>query len=182
MSNYQARHPPSITNFTHSKSLAESSGKQPVILNERRACSQSEAVENDGPFIDALFWAPSGEFLIRSEESLDLGTIDGTAEPRLYSCNSNDQFVSSCLPEFTIDRQLQIFDESSVGLGTSFENSSQIASIGPCSAAVSALTNIPYSSSTSIPPTTEYGSLSQRFKPILNRCMFSYTFALAIAY
>ncbi|KAF2184547.1 hypothetical protein K469DRAFT_780910 [Zopfia rhizophila CBS 207.26] len=106
---------------------------------------------------------------VKPTESPDTETIYGTTEPRLYSCNSEDRCASLRSPGFTTDRQLQIFDGSNIGLGTSYERSSQVAAIEPSPAAVLDLPNMPCSPSASVPPTILYSSLSQRFRPILDR-------------
>ena len=111
--------------------------------------------------------------MIRSGESPDLESIYGTTETFLYQCNSEDRCASLRLPRSTTHRQLPIFEENDTGLGASYGRSSQVAATEPSTVVVSDLLNIPYSPSASVPPSILYNSLSQRFRPILDRCMLN---------
>ncbi|RDL41498.1 Uncharacterized protein BP5553_01477 [Venustampulla echinocandica] len=126
-----------------------------IIVDTHRAYFQSEAVEENVPHID-----PSLETVN------DERTISGTTSPHLNSCNSEDQSTSLRSPEPTTCER-------------------NVASPVPNAAAVSAMTNIPFPLFTSKPRTIEYSSLTQRFKPILNRynsefCTIPLTFRLRI--
>jgi hypothetical protein len=56
--------------------------------------------------------------------------------------------------------------------------SCQVASVDLSSAAVPDSTTMTLSTSTSVPPSILYSSLSQRFRPILDRCMYITTYLL----
>jgi Fungal specific transcription factor domain len=157
---HRARRSPSATTLTHAGSLSNSSREHSIIVDTHRAYFQSEALEENGPSIDPSLGTLNDEQSIRSEGSPDLETIDGTTKPHLNSYNSQDQSTSSCSLEPTTGER-------------------NVA--GPVSntAAVSALAKISSPLFTAKPPTIVYSSLTQRFKPILNRCMyFVHTFAL----
>jgi hypothetical protein len=157
---HRARRSPSVNTFTHSRCFSNPSREDSIIVDTHIAPFQSGAVEENEPPIDPSLETLNDESSTRSEGFPDLETIDGTNEPHLNSCNSEDQSTSFRLPEAATGER-------------------NVAGSGPNAAAVSALTNIPLPLFTSVPPTIEYSSLTQRFGPILNRCMhFMYTFAL----
>jgi hypothetical protein len=157
---HRARRSPSVTTFTHSGIFSNPSREDSIIVDTHIAPFQSGAVKEIEPPVDPSLEDLNDESSTRREGFPDLETIDGTNEPRLNSCNSKDQSTSFRLPEPTTGGR-------------------NVAGSGPNAAAVSALTNIPLPIFTSVPPTVEYSNLTQRFRPILNRCMrFVYTFAL----
>jgi hypothetical protein len=149
---HRARRSPSATSFTHSKSRSNSFREHSIIVNTHRAYLQSEAVEESEPPIDLSLRTLDDESSIRSAGSPDLETIDGATEPRPNSCNCEYQSTSTRSPDATSGER-------------------NITGSGPDSAVVSALTYIPSPLFKSVPPTIEYSSLTQRFRPILNRCM-----------
>ncbi|KAB8230975.1 transcription factor domain-containing protein [Aspergillus alliaceus] len=162
---YRARRSPSVATFTHSGSLSNSLREHSIIVDTHRHF-QGEAVEGNEAPIDPPLGTLNVKPPIRGEGSPDLGTIDVTSDPRLNSCNSEDQSPSSRPPKLTIGER-------------------NVTGPEPNAAAVSALTNIPSSLFTSVPPAIEYSSLTQRFKPILDRynrefCMIPLTFQLRI--
>ncbi|KAK9367020.1 fungal-specific transcription factor domain-containing protein [Lipomyces kononenkoae] len=154
--NHGEIHSSSVTTFTHSGAPVE------PIPNDRASSDPNnvKAFEETQPSIETPHWALSDESLIRSGESPDLEPIYGTTEPRSYQYNSEDRCASLRLPGSTTDRQLQIFG-SNVGLGTSYKKPSVVA--------VSDLPNMSCFLSDSVPPRILYNSLSQRFRPILDR-------------
>jgi hypothetical protein len=180
---YRARTSLSIATLTDSGYLANYSEKHSTILDECTAYSQDETVQDNGPSIGTPLWAPSYEPSIRNEGYPGLYAIDGTAKFCLNSCKSKDQFAFSCSPESTTNKQPQVLETSNFGLSTSRNRSSQVAATRPSPETGSALVNIPCPASTSVPPIIEHGSLSQRFKPILNRCgLYLHIVSLATAY
>lgn len=188
--NRGGRHSPSAATFTHlgapaepitdcqassgpngiSLSLAKySKNKHSVVSDEHEAHSQAETVEETEPSVETPLWASSDQSPIGSNESPDSETIYGTTELHPYPCQNEDRCVSLHLPESTTDRQLQVFEGSNFGLATSYEMPSQVMTIEPSPTAVSDLPTMPCSPSTSIPPSILYNSISQRFRPILDR-------------
>jgi hypothetical protein len=157
---HRAKCSPSVTTYTHSEFLSNPSREDSIIVDTHIAPFQNGTVEENEPPIDPSLETLNDESSTRSERFPDLETIEGTNEPRLNSCNNEDHSTSFHLPEPRTGER-------------------NVAGSGPNTAAVSALTNIPLPLFTSIPPTIEYSSLTQRFRPILNRCMhFVYTFSL----
>ena len=142
-----------------------SKNKHFIVSDEHGAHSQVDPVEEAGPSINTPLWASSDRTLVGSDESPDSETIYGTTDLRPYPCNDEDRCV------FLIDEQLQISEWSNIGLGTFYESLSRDAATQPSPAAFADLPNVSRSPSASIPPSILYSSLSQRFSPILDRCM-----------
>ncbi|KAI9835126.1 MAG: hypothetical protein M1819_002495 [Sarea resinae] len=162
----RGRRSPSVITLTQPGALSDSSREHSIIVDTQRASFQSEAVEEHGQPIDPSLGTLNDDSSIRNEGSPDLGTVDASTEPRLSSCHSEDQFACSRAPE-------------------PMTGEHTVAGPGPDDAAISALTNSPSPFITSVPPSIEYSSLTQRFKPILNRynsefCAIPLTFHLRI--
>lgn len=161
----------SPTTVPYSRPLTNSSKKHSIASNQHGTYSQGEYVKKPAPSTEKLFEAESDDLLIRSGEYFDLRKNDGITGPWLDTCAIKDQTASSGSSGSTADRQLQILDGSNIDFGTSYESPSQVDTVVLGAAAVSTFVKPPYYLSTSVPPTIEYRSLSQRLKPILNRCM-----------
>lgn len=143
----------SVTASTYSGSVPNTS-REHSIVGDTRAYIQSEAVEGYGPPSDPSLGTSNHESATSGQRAPDLETADGAAELHLKSCISEDKFASSHSPEHITGER-------------------NAASPGPNTMEVSALTSIPSSLFMHIPSTIGYTSLTQRFKPILNRCMHS---------
>lgn len=159
---HQANNSGSEATLARSKSNATSSTLQKH--------GKGQGAEETGPFADtSLGDSSDGSFLMID----DLRMVDKTCDPESQLYSNEFQFASLPLAASTIEKQLQIFDESTVDLGTIYyDNPNHIATLWPRLGLVSASTNGQKPEHTSIPQTVEYSSISQRFKHILNRCMF----------
>ena len=149
---HHARRSPSVTTLTHSGYHFDVSRENSVTVKIQSASFQTDAAEEDAPVVDLSLETLNDESSIRSDRCPHIETIDGTNEPQQNSCNTQDRVTSSRSPKPTIG-------ESNVG------------GPGLDATAVLALADILPPSFTSVPPTIDYHSLTQRFKPILNRCM-----------
>jgi hypothetical protein len=150
---YRTRPALSVTAFTYSGSVPDPS-REHSIVGDTRAYIQSEAVEGHGPPSDPSLGTSNHESATMGQRAPDLETAGRSGRASLYSCISEDKSASSHSPEpITGERNA--------------------AGPGPNTMEVSVLTSIPSPVFMHIPPTIEYTSLTQRFKPILNRCMRS---------
>lgn len=154
---YHTRRSPFVT--THSGSLSNSSREHPIIAETHGSYFHRETPEENGSLIDLSVGTLNNGRWIMGEGSPDLETINETTEPHLNPCNTEDQSISWRSPE----------------LATSEDN---IAGPVPNATAVWALTDIPTALFASITPTIEYSSLTERFKPMLNRCMHLCTYSI----
>lgn len=144
---YHTRRSPFIA--AYSGSLSGSSREHPITAEIRGSYSLTETPKEDGSLIDlSIGTSIDNGQRIMDEGSPDLEEINETIEPHLKSCNTEDQSVSWHSP----------------GLATSENNV----------VAVWALTDIPAPLFSSITPSIEYSSLTERFKPILDRCTHSF--------
>ena len=64
-----------------------------------------------------------------------------------------------------------MYEGSDINVDIFYRRSSRTAAVKPVPAAISDLINVSRSPSASIPPSILYNNLSQRFRPILDRCM-----------
>lgn len=181
------RHSLSVTTFTHSGapvtittdrqtspdlngidlSLANCSKNQySIVSDEFGAHSQVEVVEVTRPSLKAPLWALSDITIVDSGQSPDSETTNETIDLRPYLCNNEDRCVF-----FISDGQMQIYEGSDINVDTFYKRSSRTAAVKPVPAAISDLSNVSRSPSASIPPSILYNNLSQRFRPILDRCM-----------
>jgi hypothetical protein len=136
------------------------SPEHPTTVDTPRTYLQRAAVQENEPLIDLSLGTLNDESSILDETSLDFEATGGRIEPRTNSCNNDDQSTSSRSPG-------------------PMPGERNIMGAGSDSAVVSALTNVDPSLFTALPSTIEYSSLTQRFKPILNRCMhFIHKFTL----
>lgn len=154
---YHTRRSPFAT--THSGSLSNSSREHPIIAETHGSYFYGEAAEENGSPIDLSVGTLNNGRWMMGEGSPDLETIDKTTEPHLNRCHTENQSISWRSPEFA-------------------NSEHNIAGPVPNAAAVWALSDIPTPLFASIPPTIEYSSLTERFKPMLNRCMHLCTFNL----
>lgn len=137
---------------------------------------QDEAVDRAATFIETLLWDSNDTSPRGSCESPCLETIHGMTGLRSYPCNSKEQRASLLLPGLVIpgpatDEELQISEGNRIDFSIYYERTSQVTDVKPSSAAIQSLPNVSYSPSAFIPPNVLYNSLSQRFKPVLERCM-----------
>lgn len=155
---------------------SDSSSEHTAIEGPRRPYFQSEAIEgnegNEGNEAHTAGRSPvvSEEELATSPEaSSDLETIDSPTEPQPSRSHTDDDHstTSPFSPE-------PITDECNVN------------DPDPNAAVLTAATTTAFSpslmsESTIIPPTIEYGSLMERFRPVLTRCMFSFLLSRTFA-
>ncbi|CAD6592397.1 MAG: hypothetical protein ASARMPRED_006248 [Alectoria sarmentosa] len=183
--NHRPIHSLSVTTSTHSGAPIESTAdlqvssdfndvslsltncsknKHSTVSDEHGAHSQVGAVQETGPPINTPLWASSDTTIVGSDESPDSETSYGMTDLGPHPCDDEDQCVFSIN-----DEQLQIFEGSNIGLGTFYERLSRDDAMQPLPATFKDLPNVSHSPSASIPPSILYGSLSQRFRPILDR-------------
>lgn len=152
-----------------SLTLTDVSNKKHVVVSDDHGPrSHVQDVEKSGAFVKTPLLASNDTSLIRSDGVSSSETI---YEFHSYPCNSEDDYASLRSPRSTTDRQLQILEWSDTCLITSYEQSSRVAAIGP-SPAASDFLNMSRSSPGFIAPSILYNSISHRFRPILDRCMF----------
>jgi hypothetical protein len=134
--------------------------EHPTTVDTPRASLRSAPVQEHEPLTDLFLGTLHDELSIWDERSFGFETTGRAIEPLSNLCNSYDQSTSSHSPDST-PGECDIMDS------------------GPVSAVATALTNIESPLFTSLPPTVQYSSLTQRFKPLLNRCMhFAHTLIL----
>jgi hypothetical protein len=185
--NHEARCPPSAPIITHSGATAESitgylessdPGQSLVSSPENRgnaaadeygARSQGKAVERTETSIDTPSWLLNDESPAMSGEPPHLDTTDGITDPYLWSRNREDEFALLYTLGSATDTQLQGAVRHDNSFVTSYQRPGQDAAIKP-SSAVASSTATPGSPSASVPPSILYNNLSQRFRPILDRC------------
>lgn len=145
---------PSVIPFTSSPSLSDSLRERSIIAETNTTYFQDEAGEQNGSLIIPSVGTLNDEFLIRNEGSHDLEAINSTAEPRPDSY-SEDQLSPLYLSEHNPTAgEHNVIDP-------------EPTAINPL-----AFTGVPSPAFTSVPRTIESNSLTERFKPILRRCMY----------
>ena len=160
----RARHYLSPFAFTHSGTSCDSPRDHSNIADPQTVHYQSEGVEENEPPIEPSLKTLNDELSIMSEGSPELETISGMSNPHLNTCNNQYQSTSSPSPKFTAG------EHGAAGPGLN-------------AVAVPALTNNSSPLSIFVPPTIEYSSLTQRYQPVLDRCMcFVHTFLLPSSY
>ena len=186
--NSRARHSPSVATSTHSRILSGPIAdgqanadpkkiglfiagcpinKHPARTDVHGAHSQAEARKESEP-CEIPLSVSRGKSLISSADTFDPKTICRSTDARLS--NRGDQCISLSLPELEIDQQLLIPEGSYISCSTTREGLWQVAAYEPSNAAASILSG---NRSATIPPAVLYSDLSQRFMPILDRCMFA---------
>lgn len=139
-----------------------------VVSDDYGSRCHAETVEEPGPSAEMAFLASGNTSLITSGEVSSSGTM---SESYSYPYNGEDDRTSVRSPRSITDRRLQVHGWSNNCIVTSYEESSRVAAIEPNPAASDFL-NMSRSSAASLAPSILYNSISQRFRPILDRCMF----------
>lgn len=150
----RARRAQSVTVLTHAASLSHSSREDSIMVDIHKAYVHSEAVEDDGPPTEPSLRIVNEKSSIRGEATPNLTTHDGTIGCSLNSHSSEDQSTLWRSPEPTTDER-------------------HVAGPVPHTTAFPVWTDITSPIFTSQTSTMEYSSLTQRFQPILNRCMLT---------
>ena len=160
-----------------------SNNKHSLISDEHGAYAQGEAIKDTEPPGETPLRASSDKSLIETRESPDSKTIYETAELSPYPCNNEGRYALLHLLGSVVEGQLQIFEGSDIDQAAFHEKSRQIAATEPEPMTVSDLSNMTCYPYASIPDSVLYSSLSQRFRPVLDRCMgFLHLYVLATAH
>ena len=160
---FKARSDPNSTSLSVANCLEY---KHSAVSNEHGAHSQVETVGETGSPVETPLWISSDIALVANDDSPDAKTIYGTTDLRAYPCGSEDECAAPI-----IDGQLSVIEGSDTGPESFYETSSRDTALELSPAAIVNLFQVSRSSSTSMPPSIIYTSLSQRFRPILDRCI-----------
>lgn len=145
--------------------------KKPVVPDQYAAYTRIEALEVYGLSANTPLPSSNDGLSIEFSELNASEMVDATIELHRCSCNILYQ-DKSLRPQITADRQLQIYRATDTALNASDQLPRSVATREPDPAMFLDLHNMPRSSFVSLTSGIQYNSLAQRFKPVLDRCMY----------